>query len=178
MRTPLAPKPSRFAVGQEIKDRSLMRPRELVVAWVEAFNRGDPAEMATSPTLLPPPLAGEVVGWGSRQSSGRSGAGGGTRGDTRNVRQRLCRRQDGLHRRAYFRGWPVGNSRVERSARAARTRFPLSSIEIARVFAFLASVRTPQRHERVSRRSSDAVIHKLFRRPGTNASELVRACCN
>jgi hypothetical protein len=24
-----------------------MRPRELVVAWVEAFNRGDPDEMAT-----------------------------------------------------------------------------------------------------------------------------------
>jgi len=42
----LAPKPSRFAVGQEIKDRSLMRPRELVVAWVEAFNRGDPDGMA------------------------------------------------------------------------------------------------------------------------------------
>jgi len=31
---------------QKKKDRNLMRPRELVVAWVDAFNRGNADEMA------------------------------------------------------------------------------------------------------------------------------------
>jgi hypothetical protein len=45
-RTIVGPEADEIQRRAERKDPSFMRPRELVVAWVEAFNRGNPDEMA------------------------------------------------------------------------------------------------------------------------------------
>ncbi len=101
-----------------------MRPRELVVAWVEAFNCGNPDEMATfyaeravNHQVVREPVEGRAA---IREMFAKDVASA----------KMVCIADHisasptiFLHRRPYFRGWSVGHSRVERSARAARMRF-------------------------------------------------------